>query len=198
LAFCAHCGKELPVGATFCPACGTPVQGATATMGSTIGPSAAPMSGFESVTKDSKAQDYWVRRFVAFVIDAILVFVVFYILITIVVFTATFPFLFAGAFAPFALVFGTLAILGGVVFILYFTILEASRGATIGKGMFGLKVRSKTGSNPTLGEAFIRNLSKIYWLLLLLDIVVGLAISKGYQQKYSDTLVGTTVVSTRT
>jgi uncharacterized RDD family membrane protein YckC len=155
------------------------------------------MSGFESLTKDSKAQDYWLKRFVAFVIDAIIVFVVFYVLITLVVLTATFPFVFAGGFAPVVFIFGTLAILGGVIFILYFTVLEASRGSTIGKGMFGLKVRSKTGSNPTLVEAFIRNLSKIYWLLLLLDIVVGLAISKGYQQKYSDTLVGTTVVSTR-
>ncbi len=198
MAFCAHCGKELPAGATFCPACGTAVQGATASTGSTVGPSAAPMSGFESLTKDSKVQDYWLRRFLAFVIDAIIVFVVVFVLITIVAVTVTFPFLFLGGFAPFALIFGTFAILGGVIFILYFTILEASRGATIGKGIFGLKVKSKTGSNPTLAEAFIRNLSKIYWLLLLLDVVVGLAISKGYQQKYSDHFVGTTVISTRT
>lgn len=201
MAFCAHCGKELPAGATFCPACGTPAQGATTSTTAPSGtPSTATTSGFESLTKDSKAQDYWLRRFVAFVIDAIIVFVVFYVLVTIIALSAAVPLLFSGVgYGGFVvLLFGTLAILGGVIFILYFTVLEASRGATIGKGMFGLKVKSKTGSNPTLAEAFIRNLSKIYWLLLLLDIVVGLAISKGYQQKYSDTLVGTTVVSTRT
>ena len=135
----------------------------------------------------------------AFVVDAIIVFVVFYILITIIALSVTVPFLFAGAgFGGIVvLAFGALAILGGVVFILYFTVLEASSGATIGKRTFGLKVTSKMGSNPTLAEAFIRNLSKIYWLLLLLDVIVGLALTKGYQQKYSDQLVGTTVVSTR-
>jgi uncharacterized RDD family membrane protein YckC len=168
-------------------------------MGSAAVPSGSPMSGFDSLTKDSKAQDYWLRRFVAFVVDAIIVFVVFYVLVTIIAISATVPLLFAGVgYGGFVvLLFGTLAILSGVVFILYFTVLEASRGSTIGKGMFGLKVKSKTGSNPTLAEAFIRNLSKIYWLLLLLDIIVGLALTKGYLQKYTDTLVGTTVVSTK-
>ena len=52
---------------------------------------------------------------------------------------------------------------------------------------------SKTGGNPSFGEAFVRNISKIYWLLRLLAVIVGLAITKGYKQKYSDHLMGTTV-----
>jgi uncharacterized RDD family membrane protein YckC len=67
----------------------------------------------------------------------------------------------------------------------------------IGKRAFGLKVVSKTSSNPTLAEAFIRNLSKIYWLLLLMDAIVGLALAKNYEQKYSDQFVGARVVSTK-
>jgi uncharacterized RDD family membrane protein YckC len=196
MAFCAHCGNELPAGATFCPACGTPVQLGPAA--SSAAPVATPLSGFDVLTKDSKAQDYWLRRFVAFIIDAVIVFVVFFVLITIIALAVTVPLLFAGGFAPFGFIFGTLAILGGVVFILYFTVLEASSGATIGKRAFGLKVVSKTGSNPTLTEAFVRNLSKIYWLLVLLDVIVGLALAKNYEQKYSDQFVGTRVVSTKT
>jgi hypothetical protein len=55
-------------------------------------------------------------------------------------------------------------------------------------------VVSKKGSNPTFGEAFIRSISKIYLLLLLLDVIVGLAITKDYHEKYSDRLAGTKVV----
>jgi hypothetical protein len=40
----------------------------------------------------------------------------------------------------------------------------------------------------------LRNISKIYWLLLLLDTVVGLATSKNYTQKFSDRFAGTEVV----
>jgi hypothetical protein len=40
----------------------------------------------------------------------------------------------------------------------------------------------------------VRNISKVYWLLLLLDVVVGLATPKQYTQKFSDKLVGTSVV----
>ncbi|MGD0477937.1 MAG: hypothetical protein ABSB29_07210 [Nitrososphaerales archaeon] len=43
-------------------------------------------------------------------------------------------------------------------------------------------------------EALVRNVSKLYWLLLILDIIVGLAVSKGYTQKYTDKLMGTSVV----
>jgi hypothetical protein len=58
----------------------------------------------------------------------------------------------------------------------------------------GLKVIRLGGGYQNLTEAFVRNINKIYWLLLLLDIVVGLAISKQYTQKFSDTVVGTEVV----
>ena len=79
---------------------------------------------------------------------------------------------------------------------LYFTLAEETSGASIGKRVFNLKVVSKTGSHPNFTEAFVRNVSKIYWLLLLLDVVVGLALSHGYQQKYSDSMMGTKVVHT--
>jgi uncharacterized RDD family membrane protein YckC len=184
--FCAKCGKELPGGATFCPNCGAPVGGQAAAPSS---PS-PPTSGIDALTRDQKAQEYWVWRVVAIVVDWIIVYIVLGILTLII----AIPSFLVGGGALFAAVFGGLAFLWGIVFVLYFTVTESVWGASIGKHFLNLRVKSKTGTNPTFGEAFVRNISKIYWLLLLLDVIVGLAVSKGYQQKYSDHLMGTTVV----
>jgi uncharacterized RDD family membrane protein YckC len=180
--FCARCGKELPADATFCPNCGAPVSGGVAA-------TSAPVTGFDALTKDQRAQEYWVERFFAFVIDAIIVDVVLFVIVAIV----ALPFFFSG-FAGLGVLFGGFAALSGLVLVFYFTVMESTSGASFGKKLFKLKVVSRTGSTPNFAEAFIRNLSKIYWLLLLLDVIIGLAISKGYQQKYSDHVMGTTVV----
>ena len=186
MAFCASCGKELPAGVAFCPSCGAPVQpGASAQAAS----STAPVSGMDTLTKDTKAQQYWIERIVAFFIDAVIVFIV----LAIIAAAIAIPFVLTGTFAPMAFFFGAFALVGGIIFVLYFTFTESMGGASLGKRIFHLKVVSKSGSNPTIGEAFIRNISKLYWLLLLLDVIVGLAISKGYQQKYSDHVMGTSV-----
>ena len=168
MAFCAKCGKELPAGATFCPACGASVSGASA-------PS-APMSGMDSLLKEPAAQGHWLRRIVALIIDAIIIGIVVVVIAAVGI---------VGSFASggaLGFFFGVTTILAGILLILYFPIMESTRGASIGKQAMGLKVVSKTGTNPTFGEAFVRNISKIYWLLLLLDVVIGLAVSKGYSQ----------------
>lgn len=187
--FCASCGKELPAGTTFCPSCGAPVQTGGAGEAAS-GPAAAPVSGFDTLTKDQKAQEYWIQRLIAFIIDAVIV----YAVMAVITFLAALPALLAGGFGFFSIFFGGFAFLWGIIFVLYFAVMESTSGASIGKRIFSIKAVSKTGSNPTFGEAFVRSLSKIYWLLLLLDVIVGLAISKGYQQKYSDHLMGTSVV----
>ncbi|MDG7007740.1 MAG: RDD family protein [Nitrososphaerota archaeon] len=184
MAFCAKCGKEIPEGAAFCPSCGAP-------SGGTAAASSGPMSGIDTLTKDQKAQEYWIWRLVAIIVDWIAVYIVLGIIIVLVALPA---FLLTAGGALVAGVVGPLAVLWGIVFVLYFAVTESMWGASLGKRLFNLKVKSKSGSNPTFGEAFVRNVSKIYWLLLLLDVIVGLALSKGYQQKYSDHLMGTTVV----
>lgn len=178
--FCPSCGKDVPDGAAYCPACGAQ---AAASSGASM-----PLSGFDALTKDRRAQEYWFERLLAYVVDAIIIFVTLAIIGTIV----AFPFFFTGFSFGFA--YGRFALLGGLVFVLYFALMESSSGATFGKRFFHLKVASKTGANPALGEAFVRNLSKFYPLLLLLDVITGLAVSKGYQQRFSDHFLGTSVV----
>ena len=185
--FCANCGKEIPEGATFCPSCGAPVQA-----GASAGAPSAPISGFDALTRDQRAQQYWIERLIAYVVDSVIVFVSLAILTAII----ALPALFTGGFGFFTVFFGGVAFVWGIIFVLYFAFMESSSGASIGKRLFNLKVVSRTNSNPTFGEAFIRNVSKLYWLLLLLDVIVGLALSRGYQEKYSDHFMGTRVVHT--
>ena len=191
MAFCAKCGKELPAAATFCPACGTPVPG-SAPAGA-AGSTAAPISGMDAVIKEPKAQQYWIQRVIAYAIDAVIIAVALGIIALIV----AVPFFLTGGFSALTgFFFGGFAVLAGIVLIFYFPFMETMYGASLGKRIMSLKVVSKAGTNPTFLEAFVRNVSKIYWLLLLLDVIIGLAVTKGYQQKYSDHMMGTTVVHT--
>jgi uncharacterized RDD family membrane protein YckC len=152
------------------------------------------MSGIDALMKDSKAQEYWFRRLVALIIDGVIIGIVVAIILALVAIMTVLPGYFAYGYAPLTIFFGGATIIIGVLLILYFPIAEVTRGATIGKSVMKLKVVGKNGGNPDFVEAFVRNVSKIYWLLLLLDVIVGLATQKGYQQKYSDHIMGTSVV----
>jgi len=185
--FCSKCGSPLQSGAAFCPKCGAPSGQASGVAAGT----GASLSGIDSLMKDSVAQNYWIRRLVALFIDAVIVAV---ILIVIVVGIAIPTFAFSGTFGFFAVFAGLFSLLAGVIVFLYFIFAEVSRGATLGKHILNLKVIGPKGGNPTFVESVVRNASKIYWILLLLDVIVGLATSKNYTQKFSDKLVGTSVV----
>ncbi len=178
--FCPKCGKSLPAGATFCPSCGEPVSSLT-----------APLSGFDTVIKDSVAQTYWVRRVVAFAIDAVIVYLILGVLAVILAIPSL---LLSGPAAFGSVLAGIFGFVSGLILVLYFTLAETLTGATFGKGVMGLKVLATGGKFPTAGQAILRNISKVFWLLLLLDVIVGLATSKKYSQKYSDTFAGTEVL----
>ena len=183
--FCAKCGKEIPEGATFCPSCGASVQGTSQATASTV-------SGLDNLSRDSVAQTYWIRRVIAFVIDALIVDVA---LLIVTVILAVPLFIFSGTAAVAAIFAGVFSVVSGLVLVFYFSISEVVCGATLGKHFLNLRVTTTTGRTPNFGEAFIRNISKIYWLLLLLDVILGLATSKEYTQKFSDKFIGTKVVS---
>ena len=89
-----------------------------------------------------------------------------------------------------------LDLLQGILFVLYAALLESMWGATIGKQIMNLKVTTMDGRLPTLDRTLIRSVSKIYPLLFLIDIVVGMATIGDPHQKISDRFAGTTVVST--
>jgi uncharacterized RDD family membrane protein YckC len=139
--------------------------------------------------------NHWLLRIVAFVIDSIIIGIIAYILFSFVILSL----LFGGGWFWFG--FGYylgLSFLVGILEVLYFTILEVSWGATLGKRIMGLQVQMVNGSKVAFDKAFIRNISKIFWLFLLIDWILGIATSGSDQrQKYTDRIAGTTVVQVK-
>ena len=46
-------------------------------------------------------------------------------------------------------------------------------GASIGKALMYLKVKSKNGMDITWPQAIVRNLTKIYWVPIIFDWLIG-------------------------
>lgn len=193
--YCSNCGKPLPEGAQFCPFCGITVQSGASTARATGAATTTPRSGIDALGKDMRAREYWAKRLVAFVIDAIIVGVAIIIITAAVAFSAFFtgPLTIDSLFSSL-LVAGVSSAVSGLVLVLYFAIAETAYGTTVGKSILRLKVTTDDGGMPSLGTSFIRNISKIYWVLLLLDVVVGLAMEAGYKKKFSDRYANTLVV----
>ncbi len=135
---------------------------------------------------------HWIYRLIALIIDGIILGIVAailsFILAVAAIFSGGIGFIFAGlGFVFFSFIWGILAVL-------YFTILDSSWGATLGKRFLGLQVQMVNGGKVPFGKALIRNISKIFWPLLILDWLIGIVTTGDKRQKYTDRIAGTTVV----
>ena len=133
--------------------------------------------------------NHWLLRLIAFIIDSIIIGIV----------ASIISLIFGGGLwqLGWGLYLGFPFLLG-ILELLYSMFMEASSGATLGKKVLGLQVQMVNGSKVTFDKAFIRNISKIFWLFLLLDWIVGVA-TPGHdqRQKYTDRIAGTTVVQVK-
>lgn len=146
-----------------------------------------PQTGFRQIYYSRSLQDYWIRRFVAFIIDVVILAIATWILIALIAIVSLGFLWWTNMFAfPF---------LSGILWLLYSALMEFYYGFTIGKRIMMLKVVTADGKRPTLDMAFLRNVTKIYWVLLLLDIVIALAMTGDPTQKYTDKFARTTVVA---
>jgi uncharacterized RDD family membrane protein YckC len=139
---------------------------------------------------------HWILRLVALIIDGIIIViaavVVAVILALSLLVTGGLGFFFAGAGF-----FGGFGFLWGILAVLYYMIFDTYWGATIGKRAMGLHVQMVNGSKVTFDKAFIRNISKIYPLFLLIDWIIGIVTPGDKRQKISDRYAGTIVVQTK-
>lgn len=138
------------------------------------------------------------KRVLAYVIDVAIVSVAVYILI----FAVAAPAILANVLGqpfPFAWFWGFW--LGGItplIVLAYFVFAEAIFERTVGKGLLGLRVARLDGKRIDLWSSLVRNISKIVFILLVIDVAVGLGTHGDGRQKYTDRYVGTTVESTNT
>ena len=189
MVYCWKCGSELREDAAFCSKCGASVRG---TMG------LQSPTGFELLRDDKTVQNHWARRLVAYIIDVALVTVV----IAIIAVVVSIPFLIGIGF-PTVGTFPALSVawwgglwLGGpisLVLFLYFFFAEGFYGRTLGKEIMGLRVQRVDGKPMDLRSSLVRNISKIYPVLLIIDLAVGLGTHGEMSQKWSDRYVGTKV-----
>lgn len=68
-----------------------------------------------------------------------------------------------------------------ILILAYFTILEKNLGATVGKRLMFIEVKSVVPKRGMLGrdysltysQALVRSLSKIYWFPIIIDVILG-------------------------
>ena len=60
-----------------------------------------------------------------------------------------------------------------VLIMVYFVLCEKLAGASMGKAILRLQVKSKNGSNISWMQAIVRNLTKIYWVPIIFDWLIG-------------------------
>jgi uncharacterized RDD family membrane protein YckC len=112
-------------------------------------------------------QNLWGRRFAALIIDIIILTLLMWILSAIL-----YPLISAAGIFNFL---NYWIILAALIIIVYFTYMEGKSGSTLGKRMLKLRVKALEG-NLDYKKSFIRNLSKILWVPIILDLILGFAL----------------------
>jgi hypothetical protein len=134
----------------------------------------------DDLMEDKTAQEFWLRRLVAVVID--------YAIFTVPVSAFSAVIWSAGVFslAPWFVV--------GVLVLLYSAFLESQLSYTFGKFVMNLRVISLDGRSYDITRALERNISKIHWIILVLDTLAGLLAEQKPNMRFLDTVVNCEVV----
>ncbi len=126
----------------------------------------------------------WVKRFAALLID--------FLVITLIIWITgalTYPLI---AITDTFYILNYWLVLVVLIIIGYFTYFEGKNGATVGKNILKIKVIADEGQ-MNYKKALIRNLSKILWIPLILDVLIGL-VAGNSKLRYLDKIAGTDVV----
>ena len=109
-------------------------------------------------------ENSWGRRFAALIVDIIILTLFMYII------TAVIFLLFAGV-GIFS-VLNYWIFMAAIIIIVYFTFMEGKTNSTLGKNLLKLQVMTFNG-NMSYKKAFIRSLSKILYIPLIVDVLLG-------------------------
>jgi uncharacterized RDD family membrane protein YckC len=170
MTYCKNCGAELPEGAEYCPKCGATVD--------------APIQ-----TAAEPRLAYWGERFVAWLIDIILLSIIVW-LIRVFVWAAWPGYTWTPALPgwfPFS-DFGT----SNLTYFLYWMVTEGIYGQSIGKSIMRIKVVKLNGEHINMGQAALESVGKAF--ILLIDLIVGWILYLSERQRLFSHLAGTIVV----
>jgi len=129
-------------------------------------------------------ENLWGRRFAALIVDIIILTLFMYII------TAVIFLLFAGV-GIFS-VLNYWIIIAAIIIIVYFTFMEGKTNSTLGKNLLRLQVMTFNG-NMGYKKAFIRSLSKILYIPLIVDVLLGFIFGDS-NDRILDKVSGTYVV----
>jgi uncharacterized RDD family membrane protein YckC len=135
---------------------------------------------FKKVVHNFSFQEHWVTRFLAIGLDYVVL-----IFVTGLVKDLVF------ADCGFSVI--DYFLMMGAISFLYFVITESIFGYTLGKRIFDLKVVTVNGNKPSFKTVFIRNISKIVFVFLILDVIGSWFTAKTLNQRYIDKIAHTTV-----
>ena len=179
--YCKKCGNELPEGAKYCPLCGTAVSAGEAP--------AVTIERTASTVPDISGLKlaFWGERFVAWLIDVIIIGVV------------------VGILGVFSLIAGVTwwsgwpswlpffnFNLGGVIYFLYWMFMDGLYGQSFGKMAMRLKVKRLNGSQINMGSAALESIGKAF--LLPLDCLLGWLLYPKRRQRIFNYISETIVV----
>jgi uncharacterized RDD family membrane protein YckC len=134
-------------------------------------------TGFDYIGQDSALQQHWLKRFIAIIVDAVIVYVPTVVFISVI----------GGHYFSAGL-------LSGVFLFLYSALFDFAVGGTVGKLVLQMKAVSMKG-RLSFPQAMMRNAAKVFAPLLLIDLVIGLAVeTKDPRQKWTDQLAHTSVI----
>jgi uncharacterized RDD family membrane protein YckC len=131
----------------------------------------------------------WSERFIAWLIDVIII-GIFVGLLELLTWFAWEPFSFWPSWFPF-INFGS----GGIIYFLYWTLMEGIYGQSIGKMVMRIRVTRLDGSKIGFGYAALESVGKAF--LLVLDLIIGWVLYPRRKQRAFNYLSETIVVQDR-
>ncbi|MBR4447411.1 RDD family protein [Methanobrevibacter sp.] len=105
------------------------------------------------------------RRVIAYVVDFFVVSAIMWIL-SYFIFAVMTP-------STVHIVYQYLPYLVPILIMIYFVLCEKYFGATVGKSVMYIQVKSQNGSDLSWPQAVVRNLTKIYWVPIIFDWLIG-------------------------
>lgn len=175
MTYCTKCGNALPEEAKYCPVCGTAVAAES--------PAAPPAATAQTISSGLKLA-FWGERFVAWLIDVIIIGVIVGIL--------NLFNLFAGLTWPGWPNWVPFFNAGSVLYFLYWMFMEGMYGQSLGKMIMQIKVVRLDGGKIGISMAALESLGKAF--LLPLDCILGWILYPKSRQRAFNYLSQTIVI----